>query len=401
MNKNKKSLLFILDDCNYPSGARQITANQVEALMHEYTISIFSLAKPDEQTKRIFAGATFINCPELEKYACLNHSFATVMLGKGFGLRDKYLKLRQAISIILGSANQYETKLFRPFLSGIFKAYDAVITVSEASKFRRIVAELSAPIKIQWVHTNYSHWRSTSKWARQVTKEDKKIYKKYNHIVLLNEECKRDFISVYPELASKTLAIKNYINVDAIKQKASQKPILELDTTYTNIVTIGRLEQEKNLFSILEIAELLSNENRTFKWYIIGDGSLYHSLAESIKEKRITDRVILLGNVENPLPVLKQADLFVLPSLYEGTPVTIIETLLCGVPVIATNVGGIPEQLENGKWGQLVQPAKQEIYIAVKNALTKENNTLQELKHKASTYEYQNDFLEKLHEILK
>ena len=79
--------------------------------------------------------------------------------------------------------------------------------------------------------------------------------------------------------------------------------------------------------------------------------------------------VTFLGRMENPYPVMKAADCFALLSKYEGLPVTIDEAKLLHVPVIATRVGGIPEQIQSEKTGILVDDDEQDIYNGLKRML--------------------------------
>ena len=72
------------------------------------------------------------------------------------------------------------------------------------------------------------------------------------------------------------------------------------------------------------------------------------------KELGISQKVHFLGNQSNVYPYLQEADIFLLTSLYEGIPMTVIEAMGTGLPIVATNVGGVPDLLKDGKTGLLV-----------------------------------------------
>jgi glycosyltransferase involved in cell wall biosynthesis len=106
------------------------------------------------------------------------------------------------------------------------------------------------------------------------------------------------------------------------------------------IGSIGRLSYQKNYeFLIRSFSELLAIAPNAIA-VIIGEGPkrpLYETL---IKELRLEDRIILLGEIPDASGYLKAFDLFILPSRYEGLPITLTECLFAGVPVLASNVGG-------------------------------------------------------------
>jgi glycosyltransferase involved in cell wall biosynthesis len=79
-------------------------------------------------------------------------------------------------------------------------------------------------------------------------------------------------------------------------------------------------------------------------------------LESQVQRLGLADRVIFAGMVADPAPIYRDLDLFVLPSLAEGTSISILEALASGTPVVATAVGGTPALLANGACGDLVPP---------------------------------------------
>jgi glycosyltransferase involved in cell wall biosynthesis len=91
------------------------------------------------------------------------------------------------------------------------------------------------------------------------------------------------------------------------------------------------------------------------KLVIMGDGRLRPQLEKNIRKLKFQNKVILLGKVPNAYQYLKAFDVFVLPSLKEGFPWIILEAMAAEIPIIATKVGAVPEIIENGKEGILVE----------------------------------------------
>ena len=134
--------------------------------------------------------------------------------------------------------------------------------------------------------------------------------------------------------------------------------------------TIANLYKNKGIeYLILAIAKI-SNDNR-FNLVIIGDGPEKANLEKLIKKKNLENRIFMIGYVPNAYRYLKAFNLFVLPSIKEGQPWVILEAMAASLPIVATNIAGIPEMIENEKSGLLVEPADSEaLSLAIEKMLT-------------------------------
>lgn len=122
------------------------------------------------------------------------------------------------------------------------------------------------------------------------------------------------------------------------------------------IGTVGRLQDVKDQASLIEAFALLRarGANTRARLAIVGDGPLREKLAQKAKDLGVLDLVWFPG-ARNDIPELMRAfDVFALSSIAEGTPVTLLEAMACGLPVVATKVGGIPEVVQDGVNGALV-----------------------------------------------
>jgi glycosyltransferase involved in cell wall biosynthesis len=124
------------------------------------------------------------------------------------------------------------------------------------------------------------------------------------------------------------------------------------------ILGMGSLERRKRFDRLLAIAaELRSRINRNLRVVIAGDGRQrkeIETLAEQTRQKGAN--VELTGRVADPLPLFQRADVLLLTSDKEGTPNVIMEAMACGLPVVATNVGGVAALVKNGETGFLFEP---------------------------------------------
>ena len=119
------------------------------------------------------------------------------------------------------------------------------------------------------------------------------------------------------------------------------------------IGTIANFYPPKGLEYLIEAAKLLDDPQK--KFIIIGEGTGRMELEDLIKKNNLNN-VFLIGAMSDAWKYLKAFDIFVLPSVKEGFPWTIIEAMAAGVPVIATNVGAVPEIIENNESGILIEP---------------------------------------------
>jgi glycosyltransferase involved in cell wall biosynthesis len=129
------------------------------------------------------------------------------------------------------------------------------------------------------------------------------------------------------------------------------------------IVVVAALERRKGHDVLLEALRRLVERGVRFRCLLCGDGSERASLERQAAELGLGGRVVFLGEQRQVADVLAAADLFVLPSRYEGLGVAILEAMAMALPVVATRVGGIPEAVEDGRTGWLV-PAEDDTALA-------------------------------------
>ena len=127
------------------------------------------------------------------------------------------------------------------------------------------------------------------------------------------------------------------------------------------LVHVGRFNEQKNHGGLLEAFQLLLEPCPNTELWLLGDGELRDQMESYAQSLDIQDRVRFLGSQENVYPYLHDADVFVLPSRYEGMPMTVIEAMGTGLPIVASHVGGIPDMVKDGESGLLTTLAPEDI----------------------------------------
>jgi glycosyltransferase involved in cell wall biosynthesis len=118
---------------------------------------------------------------------------------------------------------------------------------------------------------------------------------------------------------------------------------------------VGRLSEEKGLHYLISALPQVKKTFPEVKLLIAGSGEMEESFRELAKDRGVDSCTLFLGFQKNPFEVMRQIDLLVLPSRTEGCPIVLLEAMAMGVPVIASNVGGVPELVTN-EVGRLIPP---------------------------------------------
>jgi glycosyltransferase involved in cell wall biosynthesis len=177
----------------------------------------------------------------------------------------------------------------------------------------------------------------------------KYIYQHADIITVTGSESKKH-LSTYKNIdKNKIFILPNSIPLELF-QKKNMNPNYDL-------ITLGRLSEEKGLFRLLDIIVDVKKELPTIKLGIAGSGPLLNELEYRIKELNLMDNVDMLGYVEDAAKFLSDGKIFISCSSTEGLPRSTIQSMACGTPVIATNVGDQSDLVVTGKTGILIKDA--------------------------------------------
>lgn len=181
-------------------------------------------------------------------------------------------------------------------------------------------------------------------------------YQYQNYIdkrIVTSDFWKEVLIKKYNENAAKIEVIYNMIDYDRFSTTTfTRSQLLDrygIDGNKKIIGSLGRLQWQKRPDIFVRVAELMQN-NKDYHFVMAGDGDMYAGLADRIK--RLTN-LTYIGATKNPEQVYPMFDVAVFPSKYEGYPLVGIECAYIGLPIIATNIVGFREQIENGNIGLL------------------------------------------------
>jgi glycosyltransferase involved in cell wall biosynthesis len=206
-----------------------------------------------------------------------------------------------------------------------------------------------------------------TKWINQ------KLYQNTALIVSVSENSKKDLNALFPETTSKTRVIPVGIEINPLQEtewkggKAAQH----------HIIHVGGFSFEKNHERLLPIFKQFLALQPDTHLHLLGEGPKKKAIEQLAVEMNLQDKITFYGWVSNPMDYIAKADVLVLPSIIEGLPGVILEAMYCKVPVVAYNVGGISEVVDNSVTGFLVPQKEEAIFVtAMHNALIENNEVL-------------------------
>lgn len=223
--------------------------------------------------------------------------------------------------------------------------------------------------KIFWFHGNLLEIALTNKEKKKVVDQ----FLKFGTGVFVSHFSKNIIEKTWNISLKNARVIHNPIPIEEMIQKSKEK--LKTEEKF-NFISVGRLNPAKGYKDLLYAHKKLIEEGYNIKTAIIGDGVEMKLLREMINTESLQSSFYLLGYQDNPIKYIRVSDVFVLPSYTESYPLVIVEALCAKVPIIATNVGGIPEMIEDRVHGILYEPDKDNLYSAMKELLT--NHPLKE-----------------------
>lgn len=290
---------------------------------------------------------------ELPKEVKLNYLIGSDLIEKTkfYKLRKKNIFYKLMYNYYMRKEQKEKTINLINFLKD--KKYDVVVDFDMG--LSKNIDLVDAKKKIAWIHSPIDSWyRKKDKIKRLGDR-----LKKYNTLVTICDDMKEKTEKLYPFLKDRLIRIYNPFDIEKIKNLSQDlSEILEekrelLRDNY--IISVGRLDNySKDYYTLLKGFKGAKEKRLTEKLYILGEGEERELIKSWIDELSLKNDVILLGKYRNPYPWIKNAKLFLHSSRFEGLPTVLIESLICGVPIISSDCPtGPSEILKRGEIGIL------------------------------------------------
>jgi glycosyltransferase involved in cell wall biosynthesis len=198
-------------------------------------------------------------------------------------------------------------------------------------------------------------------WAQRILILAERLCARFStKIICVSENDLKQGLARKIARAGKFTLIRNGVAMENLNRTGSLRR--EINATDEEVVfgMVARLHYPKDPILYLKAAKMVLESNGGCHFVLIGDGSLYDECLEFVSKSGLESRVHVLGFRKNARFLYSDFDVFVLSSLFEGLPLTVIEAMFAGLPVVASNVGGIPELVSDGRNGFLTIPGSPE-----------------------------------------
>lgn len=262
--------------------------------------------------------------------------------------------------------------------------YDLVISFQEGIA-THFVSYFNKTPKIAWVHCDYKAYLKASNKNPEIER-----YSKFKKVICVSKYTMQQFATCIPNVEVSYL--HNLISTKSIIEKSFDRYNEKFDTTNFTILSVGRLNPIKRFEIIPHIIDKLKKKGiKDFRWYILGNGDeIVKNKIKHLITEYCTPELILLGEISNPYPYFKKADLFVSTSISEACPYVINEAKILHIPIVSTDFGSVYEFIEDGVNG-LISPIET---ISEKiESMILDKELYGKIKKNISDFEYDNNLI--------
>lgn len=333
-----KRILFIIDSLGIGGAEKSLLSLLALLNQQKYHVDLWIRQRGGELEGTVPVGVEEVAAPAYSPIERLLHHIALLHYSVTYRLQ-KLFSRQHHLAETLWRCTGWATKIPN-------KDYDVAIAYQQGMPTYLLAEKIHARKKIAWVNTNMVAAGYDMDYNRQ-------FYAKADHIVTVSKELMKFVCTSYPQLAKKTECVYDTISPALILQ---QSDVITPPPTLRNgedllLVTVGRIATPKNYPLAIEAARLLRDKGLSFRWYIVGDGPERTYIERLIAEQHLQQQVTLLGALPNPYPYMRQCDIYVQTSSFEGFGLTIAEAKILGKPVVSTCFDVVHDQLRHGHNG--------------------------------------------------
>ena len=343
-----KKILFVMNTMGR-AGAETALLELLRRIdRSEYDISLFVLTGQGELINSLPLGVKLLNrysdTTSVHSREGRKHLFVSGL--KVLLKRFNFVRLLpyfavNATEMIKKRNLQIEKLLWRAFSDGAERSetkYDLAVSYIEGAAAYYVADHVMADKKAAFIHVDYKK----SGYTRNL---DKDCYLKFDRIFGVSKEVTDVFLNVYPELAGKTEVFHNLIDAEGIRRKADSGIGFTDDFSGIRLLTVGRLMAQKSFETSIKACYILKKHGENIRWYVLGEGDRREKLQALIEKLGLERDFILCGAVDNPYPYMKEADIYVHCSRFEGKSIAVQEAQVLGKPIIVSDCSGNREQV--------------------------------------------------------
>lgn len=351
-------ILFVINTLGQ-AGAETALLSLLQTLAREkgearYEISLYVLTGQGEMASRLPADVRLLNKKYREEsvLTAKGRKYLKKTVLKAMFTRGTVVKLFPYLvkntCAMLGKKRLLPDKLLWRVLSDggmvLPEEYDLAVSYLEGGAAYFVADHVKAAKKAAFIHVDYEK-------AGYTRALDKDCYLAFDKIFTVSDEVREAFLKAYPELPDKTEVFHNILNKEEIVRRAEEGEGFTDGFTGMRLLSVGRLTAQKAFEVSVDAMKRLKDAGKNVRWYVLGEGDQHKRLQEQIDALGLTEDFILYGAVNNPYPFMKQADIYVHASRFEGKSIAIQEAQILGKPMVVSDCSGNREQVCHGRDG--------------------------------------------------
>ncbi|SDN22217.1 glycosyltransferase [Alkalicoccus daliensis] len=237
--------------------------------------------------------------------------------------------------------------------------YDSAIAYAQGVPTFYVSEKVNALKKLAWVNVSYY-----LKGENKIFQE--KHYNKFDAVVTVSGTTKDIFTQNKLNIKGDLKVIYDINNPKMISKMADNGEGFQDKYKGIKILTIGRLAKQKGYDIAMEACSRLKKGGLNFRWYVLGKGPLESEIKSRIKELNIEKEMILLGVKSNPYPFIKEADIYVQTSRFEGFGIALAEARMLNTPIVTTRFDAVESQMKHNENGIIVDIDPEAVYFGIK-----------------------------------
>ncbi|WP_373709597.1 glycosyltransferase [Kaistella sp.] len=288
----------------------------------------------------------------------------------------------------------FPSLLYQFILKG--KKYDIEFAAIHGFRDEILNSPLKSSKKLIWIHNDL---KKTELY--NYTDEEFQKFFGFDKIMVISEKILHDFenLAKTDQEKNKIVRIYNPLNTEEIIAK-SEVGSWKSEDEIPVFISIGTVFPQKGFDRLLKVHRRLLDEGFNHKIQILGDGYDFENIKKLQQDLGVGETSTLFGFTDNPYPVIKNADFYILSSRYEGFATVLFEAITLKKKIIATDVSGVREMLDDGKLGLIVDNSEDGIYEGMKKAL-QNPESFDQYKQQLKNYKMPFDLENSVNSIVK
>lgn len=225
---------------------------------------------------------------------------------------------------------------------------DAVISFTQTPNYVNVKSTVAGCKTIVSIRNYIFTEKKDGFISKLLLKTTKKILTKSDFVLPVSKELTESIVNKYSNIKNirkKVITMYNPYDVDEIINLSKNQWKLEDSSLYFDFCTVGRLVHQKGFWNLIKSFYLFNKIHKNSRLFIIGKGNDESKLNNLISSLNLESNVYLLGEMDNPFKAISKCDAYVLSSLFEGFPNALVEAMICGLPVIASNCQSGPKEI--------------------------------------------------------